>query len=129
MIEFIENNPELTAEVIGAIVVGLVGLFVKWGYIQKKRGDELTGAIEELKPRLAKALREQPKDGEIDVAALATSVLKTTVRERAIKAGVSTAMAIADGAAKVDPDPEKKPRPILRFLGGLVLSRLGVPRK
>jgi len=129
MIEFIENNPELTAEVIGAIVVGLVGLFVKWGVIQKKRGDELTASIEELKPRLAKALREQPKDGEIDVAALATSVLKTTVRERAIKAGVSTAMAIADGAAKVDPDPEKKPRPILRFLGGLVLSRLGVPRK
>jgi len=129
MIEFIESNPELTAEVIAGIVVGLVGLFVRWGWVQKKRGDELTASVEDFKPRLAKALRDQPKDGKIDMAALANSVLKTTIRERALKASLNTAMAIADGAAKVDPDPEKKPRPILRFLGGLVMSRLGVPRR
>mgnify|MGYP003572588858 CR=1 FL=1 len=127
MAEWIEANPELSVAIFcAAINVVVIPLLVKWGVIQKGRGDELTQSIEDLKPKLEKALKDQPKDGKIDVAALASSVIKDTVRERALARGVNVAMAIADGAAKVDPDPTKKPRPILRFLGGLVAARLGV---
>jgi len=127
VLEWINTNGEAVVTVL-AIISASMGLMVKWGWIQKARADALTKKIEDFKGGFSVAM-DIAKDKKLtpdEIIALANGTLKSSIKEADVSMAVKAA--IADGAAKVDPDPEKKPRPVLRFLGGLVMSRLGIPR-
>jgi hypothetical protein len=77
-------------------------------------GEERKKAIDEAKYQLT----------NLAISEAFAKALKGEARERAIKSGVKAVLgAVNDGAARVDPDPAKVERPVLRKLGSLLRAR------
>lgn len=130
--QWLAENAQALLTIVSCLAVVVVGLMQKAGWIQKQRANELTQGIEESKENIAGALKavdlkKVMKDGKLDVneiADIAQRAVKGTVKNRMRNMVRSVADAVHDGAMDVDPDPEKKSRPILRKLGGLIRARI-----
>ena len=127
MAEWINANGTAIITVL-TIVAMVVEMLRRSGKIQKERGDELTKKIEGFKD-VMEDLMEKSKDKKLtplEIAQVASSALKGSIANGDARPIVKAA--ISDGAAKADPKPEKKARPVLRAISGLILGRLGIPR-
>jgi len=130
MAEWINANGDtilMIIEIIGG-VIALLGskMVVKWGWVKKKSLEEAAKKVEAFEDLFKDAVVkcEDKKLTPVELAQLGSKVLKGSMKE----GPAEIVVAIADAAAKADPKAEKKGRPILKALGGLLLGRLGIPR-
>jgi hypothetical protein len=120
--QWLADNREVIEWVLYVVVPAVMALLVKWGLVEKKAKEKVEEGIEDVRPllELAIANANQDKLTPKRIADMCIHAVKTRVREKIATAPESVQKSVADGAAKCDPDPEKRPRPVLRFLGGLV---------
>ncbi len=123
---WVVENMDSLLTIVTAVLMGVVWVMSKMGWIQRERANELTSVIEDCNGSIAAFLSglDLKKMSVEDIAKAAQRAVKGTVRQRMAKAARSVVLAVADGAAEVDPDPKKLPRSPLRRFGGLIRSRL-----
>lgn len=128
---FVENFDSLLVIAV-ALLLAVIWVMAKAGWISKQAAQEIATGVEESNASIQAALKKVgtdkllDEDGKLDikaVAEVAQRAVKGTVKQRMGRAVKAVAGAISDTAANVDPDPKKRPRPILRKLGSIIRAR------
>lgn len=127
--KWLAENAEVLAIIVPVIAAAVIRFLQKLGKIQKERADVLTESVEDLGGEIAKVIDVLPLNskGVLDKRRLSKLVARTAknlVRKKLAAKSASVAKAMADGAAQVDPDPAKRPRPAGRLIRDLLIAMI-----